>query len=416
MDIAKKYKVAPIPIHFLLLELRMIRCSDLISYDPIISLVNYVTSMYPFVVIKCIINSCPIETKTDLLLEVTLQNPKFSMSKTFDVQSSSLLTRTNAIMNAKQFIDKIAFKKYYCSASAIEICINDDIKLTVNDITQSLNDLSQSLNDLTNTSIPTYCSIELVQETIFKPTIEYNNSIYHNQKLLLELLKPEDQPWFFNGDRTDTEKRLSECENYTFCIRPSSMAGAYALTYNRDREYMSCLINKRISGFFSGERDYTDNSVITGIFTSSIFYFVAYWKLYGLDANEIMWHPLNEKLMITDNVPSRKNSIGDTLNASGLLYYVSLTRQFMSAKFSELCESSINKDLDTGPLLIVINMETNSFVLKSELYDTLELDEIITLNNRIINYFYDNNYENFDIHILQLPTLHISFKWYLPKQ
>jgi len=95
------------------------------------------------------------------------------------------------------------------------------------------------------------------------------------------------QPWFVNTDRKEVESMLLQEPDNTFCLRPSSVAGSYALTHKKNHRIAHSLIAPWKKWYFSGIEN---EGAIRGLFFSSLSSLVWYWKTMGLDQK---WTPLH---------------------------------------------------------------------------------------------------------------------------
>jgi len=96
------------------------------------------------------------------------------------------------------------------------------------------------------------------------------------------------QPWFVNSDRKEVESMLLQESDNTFCLRPSSVVGSYALTHKKNNCIAHSLIAPWKKWYFSGIQN--AEGAIRGLFFSSLSTLVWYWKTMGLEQE---WTPLN---------------------------------------------------------------------------------------------------------------------------
>jgi len=99
------------------------------------------------------------------------------------------------------------------------------------------------------------------------------------------------QPWFINAPRAQVESYLMQYSPNTFCIRPSSVPGSYALSYTTHEGVFHTLIEKwgDTPFYFSGDIS-KETGLVKGLFFTSVVYLVAYWQEMGLEQT---WTPVN---------------------------------------------------------------------------------------------------------------------------
>lgn len=95
------------------------------------------------------------------------------------------------------------------------------------------------------------------------------------------------QSWFLDFDRKTVEQILERQADYTFCIRSSSVAHSYVLSYKNGKPFHSLIVPWK-KWYFSGT--ITDDFIVHGLFFTSVAYLVWYWRKMGLGHR---WMPLN---------------------------------------------------------------------------------------------------------------------------
>jgi len=102
------------------------------------------------------------------------------------------------------------------------------------------------------------------------------------------------QPWFINAQRTQVDQYLTHRPMYSFCVRPSSVPGSFALSYNTPEGILHTLIESWDNRwYFSGDQQ-EQSGFIKGLFFTSVEYFVSYWQEKGLGRT---WTPVNTQCM-----------------------------------------------------------------------------------------------------------------------
>lgn len=94
------------------------------------------------------------------------------------------------------------------------------------------------------------------------------------------------ESWFFNGNRDQVITMLTNSNNKTYCIRPSSTKNCFALSYRIDDDIRHCIIEPRKKFYFCGN---VNKNKIAGLFFTSLKTFVWYWRNYGLGTTWIRY-------------------------------------------------------------------------------------------------------------------------------
>jgi hypothetical protein len=362
-------------------------------------LFEHIAKTYPFMIPKCQINEYP-ESKYDCSLTLTVSNNLHTHTGRFNIQSPIESIRLDALESAKDFLHRMSLHQHYYTVVQVPINFNECKNFK----------MSNYNGGYSLTNVETGLTIDIIPN----PTYVNLSVVYQLQESLFKELKLEFQPWFHSGDRTSTENKLALGSIGTYCVRHSSVENACALTYRKSiNEYKSALVEKWAYGNFSGDAigDMCTNSVesrsIKGLLCSSIYYLVAYWKLYGLDAH----HTKFKWTLLTDTTPIIPSVVHKgTLNALHLSNCIQITNQFLSSNLPVL----VGRDIKVGELRFHQNSNIRYVTLKVDLLDvTLDLTARLQLKNKIIEYFYNNIQGSCDIRVGDLPNLHLTFDWFI---
>jgi len=395
MDTSSVSSADSLDIYLLYVELILPCRKATYEPDPVDVLIEHIINTYSYIVPKCQITVDVPKTSDCLLLTLTVSNNLHTYTKRFDIQSNIESVRLDAMENAKKFLQWISLHPLYYTVTRIPINFEKCLNFKVN----RYNGIVQSLTYIDN------------HQTI---DVDYNSTrvdlstIYQIQKLL-DKLPLDSQPWFSPGDKGAAENALSAHLPGTYCLRSSSVPQAYALNYRESQtKYFSSLLEKRDFGYFSGNTtkdiiaDSSDLSgkrvvsvrSIKGLYCSSPFYLMAYWKSYGLEA-----HRINHKWFLLNDPET--NYLSNCIQT---------TQQFIDSKLPVM----IQKDFKVEKLKYHLGDNFRFVALSVDLLNvTLDIEEQLQLKKMITEYIYENIEGSCDVRIGTNPKLQLIFDWFI---